>query len=175
ANVMFGFALVTLAIDAFQTATLLKILPHWLGGAIQYVRLALYVGIVWVARRGELLPRTATERQLWSIVCGYAVACFGAATAIRFSSSDWSLEGRVEPIMYQVFAVLAALLFFSLGSVLWGRCYGFGALFLLVANLMSLAMPYAPLMFGLTWAVSLTAFGFRLRRLAREVGATRTS
>jgi len=29
-------------------------------------------------------------------------------------------------------------------------------------------MEYAPLMFGVTWAVVLTLFGLRLRRLARE-------
>jgi hypothetical protein len=175
ANVMFGFAAVTLLADALQTGCTAGDFPRWAGGAVQYARLALYLGIVWVARRGELLPRTATERQLWSIVCGYALACFGGAAALRFSSGDWTLDGRVEPIMYQVFAALAALMFFSLGSVLWGRCYGFGVLFLAVANLMSVAMPYAPLMFGVSWAVILTAFGFRLRRLARESAATHTS
>ena len=122
-----------------------------------------------------MLPRTAAERQLWSITCGYAVACFGGSIALRLSLG-WTLDGSVEPVMYQLFATLAALTFFALGSVFWGRCYGFGVLFLVVASLMAAAMPFAPLMFGLTWAIILTAFGFRLRRFAREAAAvTRTS
>ena len=78
--------------------------------------------------------------------------------------------------MYQVFATLAALTFFALGSVFWGWCYGFGLLFLVVSWLMAAAKPYAPLMFGGTWAIILTAFGLRLRRLAADAAAlTRTS
>jgi hypothetical protein len=77
--------------------------------------------------------------------------------------------------MYQVFATLAALTFFALGSVFWGWCYAFGVLFLVVAVCMAAAMSYAPLMFGITWAMILMAFGLRLRRLAREVALTHTS
>ena len=175
ANVLFGFAAVTLVADGIQTGSTLGYFSLWVGAAAQYVRLVLYAAIVGAARRGELLPRTAAERQLWSITCGYAVACFGGSIALRLSLG-WTLDGSVEPVMYQLFATLAALTFFALGSVFWGRCYGFGVLFLVVAALMAAAMPFAPLMFGLTWAIILTAFGFRLRRFAREAAAvTRTS
>ncbi|MBN9122269.1 MAG: serine/threonine protein kinase [Planctomycetes bacterium] len=167
ANVLFGFALVTLVADSVQTAATLGHVSLWAGVAVQYVRLLLYAGIVGFARKGTLLPRTAAERQLWSITCGYAAACFGGSLALRFSLG-WGADGRVEPVMYQLFATLAALTFFALGSVFWGWCYGFGVAFLGVALVMSAALPYAPLMFGLTWAVILTLFGLRLRRLARE-------
>jgi eukaryotic-like serine/threonine-protein kinase len=175
ANVLFGFAAVTLVADAVQTASTLGHISLWAGAGVQYVRLLLYAAIVGFARKGTLLPRTAAERQLWSITCGYAAACFGGSIALRMSMG-WSPSGTVEPLMYQVFATLAALTFFALGSVFWGWCYAFGLVFLGVACLMATAMPYAPLMFGVTWAAILTLFGFRLRRLARESAAlTRTS
>jgi hypothetical protein len=175
ASVLFGFAAVTLLIDGIQTAATLDRIPLWVGTVTQYVRLLLYAGIVWFARRGALLPRTAAERQLWSITCGYAVACFGGSLALRWSMG-WTPDRGAEPVMYQLFATLAALTFFALGSVFWGRCYAFGVLFLAVAWLMAAALPYAPLMFGVTWALVLTTFGLRLRRLAREGAAiNRTS
>jgi serine/threonine-protein kinase len=174
ANVMFGFAAVTLLADAVETAATTGLVTLWAGAAMQYARLLLYAAIVWFARRGEVLPRTGTERILWSITCGYAAACFGGSLALRLSLGWWDNAGA-EPIMYQLFASMAGLMFFALGSVLWGRCYAFGVLFLGVACLMAAAMPYAPLMFGVTWAVILAAFGLRLRRLAREAAVTRTS
>ncbi|QJX00635.1 serine/threonine-protein kinase [Frigoriglobus tundricola] len=170
ASVLFGFAVVTLLADGLQTCSTLGHISQWVGVGAQYTRLVLYAAIVGVARRGELLPRTAAERQLWSITCGYAVACFGGSLSLRLSLG-WGADGSVEPVMYQLFAVLAALTFFSLGSMFWGWCYGFGVLFLCVAALMAAAMSYAPLMFGVTWAVILTAFGLRLRRLAHDAAA----
>lgn len=140
------------------------------------MRLVLYAAIVGFARKGALLPRTAAERQLWSITCGYAVACFTASIGLRLSlGSVWAIDPRTEPLVYQAYATLAALTFFALGSVFWGWCYGFGVLFAGVAWLMAAALPYAPLMFGATWAAILTLFGLRLRRLAREAAVTRTS
>jgi hypothetical protein len=174
ASVLFGFAAVTLVADAVQTASTLDLVSFWVGVSAQYARLVLYGAIVWFVRRGQLLPRTAAERQLWSITCGYAVACFGGSLALRMSVGGVTDRG-VEPIMYQLFATLAALTFFALGSVFWGRCYVFGLVFLAVAWLMAAALPYAPLMFGLTWALILSAFGLRLRRLAREGAVNRTS
>ena len=177
ANVLFGFAVVTLLADGLETAFTLGHIPPLLAIAGQYLRLVLYGAIVWFARRGELMPRTAAERQLWSITCGYAVACFSGSIALRLSlGSVWAINSQTEPLVYQVFAVLAGLTFFALGSVFWGWCYGFGVLFLVVAALMAAAQPYAPLIFGVTWAIILTAFGLRLRRLAQEAAAlTRTS
>jgi eukaryotic-like serine/threonine-protein kinase len=175
ANVLFGFAVVILLIDGVQTGVSVLAWSPWVGAGAQYVRLFLFAGIVYAARKGKVLPRTAAERQLWSIVCGYAAACFGGSLAMRLSTQMWT-DPSIEPKLYQLYATLAALTFFALGSVLWGRCYAFGLAFLGVACLMAAAMPYAPLMFGVTWAVVLTLFGLRLRRLAREAAdLTRTS
>jgi hypothetical protein len=176
ANVMFGFAAVTILADGLQTAFTLGHVPSWVAITGQYLRLVLYAAIVWLARKGALLPRTAAERQLWSIVCGYALACFGGSLALRLHlGSIWTIDALTEPVTYLLFATLAALTFFALGSVFWGWCYAFGVVFLVVALLMAAAMPYAPLMFGVTWALILTAFGLRLRLLARELAVTRTS
>lgn len=176
ANVLFGFAGVTLLADGVQTVVTLGHAPEWAGVTAQYLRLVLYAAVVWVARRGHLRPRTAAERQLWSITCGYATACLGGSLALQLSLGGLGGGARVDPVAYQLFAALAALTFFALGSVFWGWCYAFGMLFLGVACLMAAALPYAPLMFGTTWAAILTLFGLRLRRLARATAdLTRTS
>jgi predicted Ser/Thr protein kinase len=167
ASVLFGFAALTLIADGLYTAISLKHLSLWWGVGIQWTRVILMGFLVAVARRGRVLPRTATERQLWSIGCGYAVACLFGSLALRMSHG-WPEDGSLEPLMYQVFAVLAGLAFFALGSVFSGRCYAFGAAFLLLACVMSAAMEYAPLMFGLVWAGVLTLFGCRLQTLARK-------
>ena len=175
ASVLFGFAVVTLLTDILQTVVCLGHLPLWVGAVAQYVRVLLYAGIVWFSRRGELLPRTSAERQLWSIICGYVVACFGGSLALRLSGLGWGGDLSAEPIMYQLYATLAALTFFSLGSILWGWCYAFGLAFLAASLVMAIDLRFAPLVFGATWAVTLTVIGTRLRRLARTANLTRTS
>jgi hypothetical protein len=167
ANVLFGFAALTLIADGLYTMISLKHLSLWWAVGIQWTRVVLMGALVAVARRGHVLPRTATERQLWSIGCGYAVACLFGSLALRMSHG-WPEDGSLEPLMYQVFAVLGALAFFALGSVFSGRCYAFGVAFLLLSCAMSAAMEYAPLMFGLVWAGVLTLFGCRLQMLARK-------
>jgi eukaryotic-like serine/threonine-protein kinase len=167
ANVLFGFAALTLVADGLYTAISLKHLSLWWGVGIQWTRVILMAALVAVARKGRVLPRTATERQLWSIGCGYAVACLFGSLALRMSHG-WPNDGSLEPLMYQLFAVLGALAFFALGSVFSGRCYAFGVAFLLLACAMSAAMEYSPLMFGLVWAGVLTLFGCRLQTLARK-------
>jgi predicted Ser/Thr protein kinase len=167
ANVLFGFAALTLIADGLYTMISLKHLSLWWAVGIQWTRVVLMGALVAVARRGHVLPRTATERQLWSIGCGYAVACLFGSLALRMSHG-WPEDGSLEPLMYQVFAVLGALAFFALGSVFYGRCYAFGVAFLLLSCAMSAAMEYAPLMFGLVWAGVLTLFGCRLQMLARK-------
>jgi hypothetical protein len=168
ANVMFGFAAVVLVIDGLYTLFTLGLMAQGVAISLQYLRLFLYALIVWRARKGSLLPRTAAERQLWSIVCGYAAACFSGSLALRMSlNTVWGIDPATESVMYQMFATLAGLTFFALGSVFWGWCYGFGLLFMVVSWLMAAAKPYAPAMFGATWATILVLFGLRLRRLAR--------
>ena len=63
--------------------------------------------------------------------------------------------------------MLTALMFFSLGAVLWGGCYAFGAAFVAASFVMAADLRFAPLIFGTTCAAVLTAIGLRLRRLAR--------
>jgi hypothetical protein len=55
-----------------------------------------------------------------------------------------------------------------MGGSYWGYCYLMGAAFLVLALLMPLNLTLAPLMFGITWAISLAAWGVHLRKLAEE-------
>jgi hypothetical protein len=164
-SVMFGFAAATLAVDAVVTATQFGAVTHEFGVAAQFARLAGYFAILWACRRGQILPRTAAERQLWSVIGGYTVACFGGAISLRLNLG-WGWE--VEPLLYQVFAAMAGLTFFALGSMFWGWCYAFGLLFLASAAVMAADLRFAPLIFGGTWAAVMVTIGVRLRQLARN-------
>ncbi len=68
-------------------------------------------------------------------------------------------------------AVITGLAFFVMGSVYWGWFYLFGLAFWALAFVMHQQVEYAQPMFGIAWALALSAIGLYLQRLARS-GAT---
>jgi eukaryotic-like serine/threonine-protein kinase len=127
-------------------------------------RVAAFVGLVWHNRRGQLLPGTAAERQIWSIWGGYLVACFGIGFTHHLIHG-WT--SRTELELYESLSCLTALAFFATASGFWGGCYVCGACFLMLAFVMCLDLRWAPLEFGALWAVTLVVIGQRLLRLGR--------
>ena len=89
-----------------------------------------------------------------------ALALVAAIAVVGASFGALAAAGGVPPLLIVGMSVLV---------------FAGGAQFLVVAVVMAAAMPYAPLMFGVTWAIILTAFGLRLRRLAADAAVTRTS
>ena len=141
----------------------------WFIPLTQYVRIGAFLAAIRWYRGGSLLPTTGTERQVWSLCGGYIVAGLAGAFSLRLSGLGF--EPEKEIFLYQPIAALTALLFFSMGSLLWGWCYVFGLAFLAAGIAMAANLRFAPLIFGLMWAVTLTVIGARLRRLARESAA----
>ena len=133
---------------------------------------AAFLGLIAYHRGWDLWPRGPAERQLWAVWGGYFAACFG------YGLSGWAMIGMAHDEVgkfYPGFACLTALAFFALASNFWGYCGVIGAAFLVLAFLMVVHLPLAPLAFGAAWAVVLVVVGVRLRRLGRADPGGRTS
>jgi hypothetical protein len=72
-----------------------------------------------------------------------------------------------ELTLFPYWALLAGMALCVLGGSYWGRCYLFSAAFFGLGLVMPLHLHWAPLEFGVLWAVTLTAVGWHLRDLAR--------
>ena len=136
--------------------------------AVQFV---LGVIVLVAYRRHGSLPANAAERQLWSIWIGYLVAYATSATTGHLMIASQVLgRGAAGPerwdalIQYPISAVLSGLAFFMMGSNYWGLYYVMGVTFFALALLMPLSLTWAPLEFGVLWAVFLLAIGCHLRR-----------
>ena len=142
--------------------------PYPLGGliAIRLLEVIALGTVLWHLRSQWYPPRGAPARQLRSLGLGYMagsivlliVTYLLAPAGMAFDDS------RVYPPM----AVLTGLLFIMLGSSYCGYCYVIGSTFLTLAIVITFFLNFGPLLFGIAWATSLAALGFRLRRLARK-------
>jgi serine/threonine protein kinase len=127
-------------------------------------QLLLLGAVFWWYRAGRLLPTSVAERHLWSIFIGYLLATW----IIILSNSamvgvDWPAAEMLSK--YQARAIVTGLMFFLMGSTFWGGCYAIGLLFFSLATLMPVKPAWAPLLFGLLWAIVLVSLGLRLHRL----------
>jgi serine/threonine protein kinase len=140
-------------------------LPEW---AAFWVPRSIFFGllIMWLWRYGfgnGFFPSNAIERQLWAVWLGYILA---------FASVYWVVRAKGESHleMYGAGMALSGLAWFAMGGSIWGRAYLIGLLFFLAAPLMAFYLdksPWAPAMFGLSWAVTLLIVGARYRRMGR--------
>ena len=126
------------------------------------------MGVVFVRYRApHFLPRSPSERNLWSIWIGYLVAC-GVLAAVdrQLIGAETMFHGAI----YAHQTAAAGLAFFIMGGVYWGRFYALGATFFLLAMLMPLWPELAPLAFGGAWAVALGLIARHLGRLETRRG-----
>ena len=154
-----------------QSATMFFLLranaPH---GWLTFTRFSEFpvLALVFVRFRGSnLLPRSPSERNLWSIWLGYLIA------ASVMTGVDWQMFGPEKMYRYAVYAhhtIAAGLAFFIMGGVFWGRFYSLGATFFILAMLMPIWPDLAPLAFGGAWVVSLGLIARHLRRLETASG-----
>jgi serine/threonine protein kinase len=146
--------------------------PRW---AVQIARWTQFVliGLVFWRNRGRrLLPNSGQERELWTICLVYLLAYGVNSVVVQLLVSHRILaRGPEAPaswpdlILYPFSSILSGLAFFVMGSNYWGRCYALGVSFFAGALIITFCLPLAPLVFGVFWAVALTALGLRLRRL----------
>lgn len=130
--------------------------------------------VVGYFRRGRFWPRGLAERQLWAIWGGYLVVCFVYGISTHFKHvvehSSVSVLDR-----YQGLACMTAFAFIVMAPTIWGYSIVIGVAYLLLAFVMAFDLMWAPLEFGVLWAVVLVGLGLRLRRLGRELQERRSA
>ena len=133
--------------------------------------------VFWFNRGNNILPRTAAERELWSIWLGYLVSYGAGVLVIRslvnleiITNGNDKLPHHWDALLlYPISSLLSGLAFFIMGCNYWGRCYAIGLAFLLFAIISTFDLRWAPLEFGVLWSVALTSVGFRLRKLSNRI------
>jgi serine/threonine-protein kinase len=141
---------------------------HWLPRGVEFVLIA---AVFWRYRGSTWLPRTAAERELWSIWLGYIIAYEVAVFVCSQLFDPNLLEYSRDALRYPITAILSGLALFIMGSNYWGGCYAIGGAFFLLAIVMPFHLRWAPLEFGAMWGVTLGAIGWRLRQLALRLKA----
>ncbi len=116
----------------------------------------------------KLLPRSPSERNLWSIWLGYFIAC-SVVIAVDRQLVHHDLKVYYGAL-YAHQTIAAGLAFFIMGGVFWGRFYALGATFFILAMLMPWWPEAAPLIFGSAWTVALGLIARHLNRLSKEAG-----
>lgn len=120
-------------------------------------------------------PRTALERQLWSLWLGYLLAHLSGILAGHWLLLHGFIErGAANPaywaelVSYPFSAVLVGLAFFAMGSSYWGKCYLFGVAYFVLAQLMPLKLDWSPLEFGLLSSAVQIFFWVHLRQFPAQ-------
>jgi hypothetical protein len=163
--VLYWFAAI---VAASHVTVQLLIVYHAPGWALTSCKAAQFgfMGLVLWQRRGRrLAPRTAAERQLWSLWIGYVIACSLLAVVNHHLHG---FEDAYRFALYPYWAVVTGLCFFALGGNYWGRCYVFAAAFFASAWMMLLDPRWAALEFGSLWTLTLFLLGRRLSSLSRK-------
>jgi hypothetical protein len=164
-NMLFGVAAVALLTELAITWVVNTGQPALLLPLTQWLRVLLFGLLFWRYRPSELLPTSTAGRLMWSIWIGY----LGSCTVLGVSYHAMvGLTVELEGNVYPGFAALTALAFIVLGSSYWGWCYAFGLAFWGLAFLMTMDVRWAPLEFGILWAVVLVVIGLRLHRLGSK-------
>ncbi len=172
------FAIIILVGHVTTFALLWTDQPHWLARVVRGAQLGLGVLVFWRYRRRSLMPTSTAERQLWSTWIGYLTAYGISGVVIRWMIAQGVIVGGVaaprcleELLVYPFTALLSAMGFCVMGGLYWGRYYVVGAVFFVLALLMPLHLEWAPLEFGVVWALVLAVIGRHLRHLASVVAA----
>jgi serine/threonine-protein kinase len=162
-KILFGFALIMLLAETAKFCALYTGQSLFVISALEAARFGSVLALLAWLRPTGLQAVSAAERLMWSIWIGYALTLF----AVGFA--HWIVVGAWVPAqefkLYPPIAAVTGMAFFVLGCSYWGWCYAFGLAFHVLALVMALDLRWAPLEFGILWAVALVIIGLRLRRL----------
>jgi serine/threonine protein kinase len=149
--------------------------PRALITATRAAQFVLIGWLFWRNRGNQLLPRSAAERELWTIWIGYVLAYVFGLLAVRgLVYFEVIGAGAAAPpswqtlMVYPFSAIASGLAFFVMGSNYWGRLYVVGVAFFVVAVLMPMHLEWASLEFGSLWGLILLALGLHLRTLGQQ-------
>lgn len=154
-----------------EVVATLVIANDWSTLAIKLSRLfqaILFIVTVLTFRKNDLWPRGPAERQLYAIWGGYFLSCFVfGLCALIIAANDKDAVATFNPLScYPGFACITSIAFIATAANFWGVCLMISSFFLILAPLMTIALPLAPLMFGLTWFSVLCFLGIRLKKMS---------
>src|SRR5262249_19125917 len=162
-NLFLLFAVVLLAAEATVNLLILTRQPMALLGLVHATELALLGVLFWRSRVSSLRPTSTDERLMTAVWLGSVATLLVLALHFRIVAG-WTPEGDLT--LYPLIAAVTGMPFLILGSCYWGWCYAFAAAFFGLTLLMTFDQRWAPIEFGVLWALTLGIIGFRLRRLA---------
>ena len=131
------------------------------------VMFALLATLIYRSRQGQVLPRTAAERPIYSIWIGYLLSL----ATINLLVWTHLIPGAA---LFPISAALSGFGFVAMSGHVWGGNAILGLLFLAVALLMPLLIPlfqwiplpsdvWMPVIFGGLWMVSLVVLSWHYR------------
>lgn len=138
--------------------------PEWVSfwGPRAAMFIALFVWLRYFRREHGVLASNPIERLLWAVWFGYLLS---------FIALTLSLEqlGHTHLEIYGPALALSGLGWFVMGGYIWGGCYIFGLLLMVLSPLLVRmgVSNWTPTLFGLAWSLTLFAVGVRYWRLAR--------
>jgi serine/threonine-protein kinase len=162
-RMMFTFAAVMLLGEIGKFLTLRTCQSLFVVSLIEAIRLTCVVGLLLWFRRSGLWSISSAERLMWSVWIGYLLTLYVVGVTHWIMVGGWVAEQEFQ--LYPPIAAVTGMAFFVLGCSYWGWCYVFGLAFHVLAVLMTLDLRWAPLEFGILWAVALVIIGIRLRCL----------
>lgn len=165
-SLLLALAPVMLLTEIWATMVFWYDWPSYMFQVAQVMRLVALVAVVGYFRNWRLMPANPFERQLWVtwLGCMLASSALGLSSRLASGTSFALPELRIYPSL----SCVTALAFFTLAPSIWAYCAIFGLGFLAAAFLMTINLQWAPLTYGLTWAITLLLIGFRLRRLGKD-------
>jgi serine/threonine-protein kinase len=162
-NLFLLFGIVLLFAEGAVNIFILTHQPMALLGLVHAAELLLLGVLFWRSRVSSLRPTSTAERLMTAVWSGYVATLLIIALHFRIVAG-WTQE--IDLTLYPLIAAVTVMPFFILGSCYWGWCYAFAAAFFGLTLLMTVDLRWAPIEFGMLWAVVLGIIGFRLRRLA---------
>jgi hypothetical protein len=143
--------------------------PLYVALLIRAAQFALMTAVFVAYRAAWRQTSSAAAEQMWSLWVGFIIACNLVALSVFQMQPIIGPDRPVEVLAcYPYFALLSGLLFIAIGRSFWGYCYLFGGLFFALGMVFPYCLPFAPLIFGAVWSLTLCLLGVRLRRLSRE-------
>lgn len=130
-------------------------MPHSIAYWIpRLIMLASLIAVIRWSRSGNLLPRTAAERPVWSIWLGY-LATLGTVNGLL------AMDGLDSSALFPIASAMSGFGFIAMAGHVWGGSALLGLGFLLVAVLTAWTPLSAPLWFGAMWWLALQVLGHR--------------
>ncbi|MGL4554191.1 MAG: serine/threonine-protein kinase [Gemmataceae bacterium] len=171
-NMLLVFAAVVAAGHVIKQAVTSSAAPVGVVAGVQIGQFVALLAVLWWYRARGLVPNSTAERQLYSLVAGYMLACVLTSQFLRMM---FDVRAMYEGKIYPFYCALTGMVFFVLGSSYWGKFYAAGAWFFALGVVLAWspdAAAYGALAFGGSWSLALVAIGLRLRSLGHgEPGA----